>query len=223
VDMDTDVHLTGTAIIPFKIPDEMHTALAEALLHRPELAIARRKLAIAQIQKKQIVTTFLPELNFQGRLSFDDENMAYDSHRANWIVGLTLQWALFEGGRRIAQMAKANAYINEMKATDRKTVLQIETEIRKAYLNIRTARQHLTVAKRGLELANENLALTKQFYDNGVVTVSRYLGAQLAHTAAKTRHISAQFDLKRSITEAARSMGWCSEYTDRQEGKTKNE
>lgn len=217
VNESREIRLKDTGEIPLAVPDDFPVALAEALAHRPELVAVRRKLTIARMQKKQTETTFLPELDFTGRMYFDDPDMGYQSHRLNWLLGFTIRWSLFQGGRRLAQLSKAKAYIAEMKAEDRKTVLQIELDVRRAYLNLRAARERVRVAQASVAHAEENLALVKHQFDRGAATVTKYLDAEFALTAARSRLTSAQFDVKRSATEAARAMGWCADILNRQE------
>lgn len=206
---DVAVALSGDEWRPRPLPEAYEQAVAEALENRSELAAARAAVERADYAHRAEKTTFLPRVDFVGRTYWDDPDARYDGDDTNWTVGVNLVWELFRGGARFARVNRAKAQIAEYRSLDRKAVLAIELDVRTAYLRHEEARARQEVAEKGVVQATQSLDLAQKLYRGGAATVTRYLEAELALTAARVRATQARYDIRKTAADLARAMGWC--------------
>jgi outer membrane protein len=150
---------------------------------------------------------YLPRLDASARMYWDDADFSYDGDKTNWTAGIALRWGLLGGGRG-ARVAKARAVLAEMIQTDRKATLAVQLDVKTAYIRIDEARARVKVTEASVMQATETLTLVRNQYDGGTVPVTRYLEVEMMLTRARMRNTNAAYDLKKSLADAARAMGW---------------
>lgn len=202
-----------------EIPEEYELAVAEAMAKRPELLQARRMVENAAMDVASKWRGYLPRADGAARVYWTSTDFEYVAERHNWFAGVTLSWDLFQGGSRKAQLARARSVQDEMLHADRKAALDIQLDVKTAYLRIDGSRARLDVAEASVEQAEESLSLVRSQYEAGTATITRYLEAELMATQARMRRTSALFDLKKARADAARAMGWLAAPRDVGEGR----
>jgi len=203
-----------------EIPDGPFNALSYALEHRPELASVREKLRHSRMAVDAARAGYLPQIDFRARYYADDPEMQYSGSRDNWTAGLFLNWKIFDGFTTRSDRAQALSQLQETMAADRKTLLAVKFDVKKAYLNLDEARQRLKVAASNVETARETYELVKRQYEGGSANITRYLEAELAYNRARMRETTAYFDREKARAQIARATGhWTgSRATATQEG-----
>ncbi|MBN1419710.1 MAG: TolC family protein [Planctomycetes bacterium] len=215
---DSELALSGDEWRPRELPDSYEAAVAEAMARRPEMASARTAVERADRAKRAEKAAFLPRVDLVGRGWWDDPDLKYEAGHVNWTIGAMLSWEIFRGGATSGRVRRAKAAVEEMRALDRKAALDVELDVRSAYLRLEEARARLDVAEQSVAQAEESLDLVRKLYDGGAATITRYLEAELALTAARMRATQGRFDVKKASADLGRSMGWCGECA-REEGK----
>jgi outer membrane protein TolC len=205
------IELSGDEWRPRELPGTYELAVREALNRRPELLAARETVRRADHAASAEKTTFLPRVDLVGRTWLDDPDLQYNRKDTNWAVGVNLGWDLFLGGSRFARVARASARVDELRALDRKAALDVELDVRNAYLRVGEARARLDVAEKSVRQAEDSLDQTSKLYRGGAATITRYLETELALTNARVRLTRARYDLKRASADLARAIGWCVE------------
>lgn len=202
------------------VPDDPYAALDYALAHRPELASVREELRRSKMAVDAARAGYLPQLDFLTRYYADDPEMKYSSARANWTAGLYLNWEIFDGFATRSDRAEALSRLQETLAADRKTLLAVKFDVKKAYLNLDEARERLKVATSNVQTAGETFRLVKRQYEGGSADITRYLEAELAYNRARMRETTAYFDREKARAQIARAIGhWTgSRETDTKEG-----
>jgi outer membrane protein TolC len=190
------------------IPQDTDSALDVALDHRPELASVREKLRQSKMAVDAARAGHLPQLDFQTRYYVDDPEMRYSSERDNWTAGLYLNWNIFSGFATKGERAEALANLREALAADRKTLLAVKFDVKKAYLNLDEAQQRLKVATSNVKTAEETYHLVKRQYEGGSANITRYLEAELAYSRARMRETTAYFDREKARAQIARAIGY---------------
>ncbi|MDK1045993.1 MAG: TolC family protein [Anaerolineales bacterium] len=209
---DTPIKLSQEDWTVGKLPDDYNSALAEALAKRPELLRGRKMVENTALGLASARRSYLPRVDLSARVYWDDPNFSYDGDKTNWVTGVTLSWNLFEGGSRAARVARARAVLDEMLHADRKAALAVQLDVKTAYLRIAEARAREKVAESSVARALEMLSLVRKQFDGGTTTVTRYLQAELMLTRARMRNTNAIYDLKKSLADAARAVGWFGKY-----------
>ena len=189
------------------VPQDPFTAMDYALEHRPELASVREKLRQSKMGVDSARAGYLPQVDFATRYYADDPDMKYSSDRDNWTAGLYLNWTIFDGFATRSDRAEALSRLQETLAADRKTLLAVKFDVKKAYLNLDEARQRLKVAASNVATARETHELVKRQYEGGSANITRYLEAELAYNRARMRETKAYFDREKARAQIARSIG----------------
>ncbi|MDA3785672.1 MAG: TolC family protein [Deltaproteobacteria bacterium] len=190
------------------LPRTYRQGLAYALAQRPVL----KKLQ-AQVQKTAMAvdaahSTYLPRLDVQGKYYLDDEELAYDSRRENWMVAVILNWDIFTGFSRRAAVDTAAAQLLETLAADRQTRLAVKGDVKRAYQNLEAAGARLAAAQRSAAAAEESLALVLTQFQGGSATITRYLQAELDWNRARLRATAAHYDRQKALAQIGRSIGY---------------
>lgn len=202
------------------IPDDPLSAQAHALVHRPELASAREKLRQSKMALDAARAGYLPRLDFTTRYYADDPAFKYSTARDNWTAGLYLNWKIFDGFATMSDRAEALSQLQEMMAADRKTLLAVKFDVKKAYLNLDEARERFKVATANVQTAKVTYGLIKRQYEGGSVGISRYLESELAYSRSRMRETDAFFDRQKARAQIARAIGY---WTTRSETGTQDE
>jgi outer membrane protein len=178
------------------------------LSNRPELAGVREKLRRSKMAVDASRAGYLPQVDFMTRYYVDDPEMKYSTDRDNWTAGLYLNWKIFDGFATRSDRAEALSHLQEIMAADRKTLLAVKFDVKKAYLNLDEAQERLKVATSSVQTARETYQLIKRQYEGGSVGITRYLEAELAFNRARMRETTAYFDREKARAQIARAIGY---------------
>jgi outer membrane protein TolC len=119
---------------------------------------------------------FLPSLNAFGSFEINDKALIGDA--SNYMVGLKLNWTIFNGSKTISQTQKAKATLN-------KTALEYEEYISKNKLEIAQSKRNITLTQLkiksnelAVKQAKENLRIRKDRFVAGLESNSDLLTAE---------------------------------------------
>lgn len=180
-------------------------ALARARQDRPELqSVAARALAedlTIAAEKAERLPTFSAQL--QGAYS---GNRAADLFWSRQVVGL-VSVPIYTGGRIAARVAEAQSRRRELDLEKTETEREVEEEVRRAILSYESARERSHVAIDNLRLAEEELDLSRDRFQNGVTSSIEVDNAQASLVTAQTDRIAAAADQERARYELWRATG----------------
>jgi outer membrane protein len=205
---DADIQPASDGWKPAELPGDYEAGLLLALSRRPELLKVREQIVSSKMALDLERRAYLPTIDAQAKGYFDDEDLKYDGDRANWTVGVLLNWDIFTGFSRKAKIDKARAMLGEMMGADRKVTQAIQLDVKTAFLRRSESDARLKVAKVSTVQAEEALRLVKKEYEGGSATIVRYLDAQLAQNAARVSETSAYYDLKKAEADLCRALGF---------------
>lgn len=107
---------------------------------------------------------------------------------------LSASWTLFDGFTREQQNAQASAQKRQAEENLRRTRLQIERDVRGYYDELQELSQTLELAERSLAIAQEQLTMTRQMYQNGTIDFTRLQQAISGVTASERQLITLRYD-----------------------------
>lgn len=206
---EEDVTLSGEEWRPADLPATLPECLETATANRPELRALEARIGAARAGAGLARRQVWPTLDAIGRYWADDDGTDFDAPRANWMVGATLTWSLFEGGRRRAQWREAGAAMDEVQTRQRGLQRSIEVQVHRAFLSLQEARSRYDVAKANVARAEESLRLVQQLFEGGAATVTRYLQGEQDRTEALFGEIRGRFDIKRRSAGLGHALGLC--------------
>ena len=174
-------------------------SVAMALSQRSEL----KQLALGQkIYEEKVKidrSAFLPTLALTGGYGMTYPSMFNGfekKFKGTWSVGLLLKVPLWEWGegKHKVRAAKADVAMTALKAQEAQE--KITLQVTQNHLLLNEAQKKLSLSRRNLSKAEENLRMARVGFDEGVITTSDLLAAQTAWMAAKTDVVDAQIDLQ---------------------------
>ena len=180
---ETPVNVDSTAII------------ADAIAHRADLQAAQKSWEAERARSSAAKIWYFPTL--AGRVSYANTNgeglipfSGFDEDFRTASVGLN--FPLFDGvvgNKGEAQAAEARA--EQARYAYERLRLDIGVELRGAINTARQANEGLTVAKTGLESAEEDLKLSQEKYNVGSGTILDLLDAQVNLQRSRQQYVVA--------------------------------
>jgi len=203
-ELDARVELADREPTP-RSTEELATLTREALAGRAEiralgsLADADDRLAASKRAEN------LPSLALVGGYAYwNSDTLGSDG---SWVVGATLSWNFFDGGRT---RAEASQYTQQAKAArERGAEVRsfIELDVRRAWLAQGDADDRLGVARGALGAAAENLRVARSRYREGLGTNADVLDAESENSAAETRFQIARYDAAFAAIDIDHALG----------------
>ncbi len=164
-----------------------------AVERRPDLNRIRSEEA-AQHQSVSIVkSSFGPRVNAFGGWEADSPTLLAGGGGNSWSAGIEVQFDLFEGGAKRAQLSHERALEAKVSAVKEMATDTIRLEVRRAYYDLDAARQQVEVARATIAQAQESLRINQDRYDSGLSTITDLLAAEEAARRSQTDYWEALY------------------------------
>jgi outer membrane protein TolC len=154
---------------PVEIADGLLVLEERALRERTDVRAAAVAREIAVGERSRVVARYLPSLAAFGQYQWANVG-GFTGESDQWAAGVGLQWNLFDGGLREAQLRAAGAKIAEAEAALAAARREALTEVRQSLLDWQSARANAEKAKEQRDLAAENQRLVDVSYRAGAAT-----------------------------------------------------
>lgn len=195
----------GAAAPP--MPATADEAVSRATADRPELGAATSQVAMREREVKAERAAYLPTIDIVGGYGNDSSNFQLTHENDSWLVGATAEINIFSGFRTREKVRAAEHQLGQAREVERRTRLEVEREAQNAFLSFGEARQRDAVSQSGLAAAEAALRLVEEQYRAGTVTVTRYLEAEAARSAAQSSAIVARYDTRRAEAALQKAIG----------------
>lgn len=133
-----------TADLPEKLPD-YEIELAFALENRPDLKAIQAGIEALRQKLSARKGAYAPKVALTAGMDYLRQNEIdpIDQEENDSYIGIAASWDLFTGGRRGAQVQEVSAEIRALNAKRKRAVLSVQSALRRALDNARTARETL--------------------------------------------------------------------------------
>lgn len=189
------------------VPATFPEALERAVHARPERAAAERQVAIREDERNAARGEFLPKVDLVGGYGNDSSNFELSHTTDSWAFGATAEINVFGGFATLEKLRAAERRLAEAREAARKVQLEVEADVQTAFLDFVAARERSTVSRAAVASADDALRIVNEQYRAGTATITRYLEAEAARTAARSRAIAARYDVRRAEAALKKSMG----------------
>ena len=194
------------------LPAELDEALARAETGRPELAAATRQVTMRERELGAERAAWLPKIDLVGGYANDSDNFQLTHENDSWLFGAAAEINVFDGFRIREKVRAAEHQLAAAREVERRTRLEIAREAEDAFLSYGEARQRAAVGDAGLSAADAALGLVEEQYAAGAASVTRYLEAEAARAAARSRAVAARYDERRAAAALQKAIGaWADE------------
>lgn len=183
---------------------------AQAIDQRPEVGLLQNAVDLSIQSTKLVRSAFLPQVLLAGGYLMTNPNV-YDGFTKKfagvWNVGVMVRipvWNWLEGTYKV-RAAKAATTIAtlEMDETKEKIALQIS----QSNFKLNEAYKKLSMAKKNVEKAEENLRCANVGFKEGVLQTTDVMEAQTAWMQAQSQKIDAEVDVKISQVNLKKALG----------------
>ncbi len=182
------------------------SAVESALGARPEVQAQFTRVKASELTYSSITGERLPSLVAQGDYGLIGNR--WNNTLDTYNMALVLQIPLFDGAQREGRIAEARSQLRQ-EAFRMQTVLnQVKMEVHDALAAITAAKEQVTIAQAGLQMATKELDLARERY--AVITAASYFELTNGLTSvarARENLVNALFQLNAARVSLARSTG----------------
>jgi outer membrane protein len=213
--IDAPLRLTSSLESDAALPapgDVLLPSLAEAepqLERRASITAAEQQVEIRREQVDIARGSYLPSVNLQANLSRQafPSGFVPSDWQDDWTVGFVVQWPLFQGLRRGAEVDAAQAQVRqaELQADQLREGVRLEYE--QALGELEQARAQIAAATRNVTQAARVYELTELRYTEGLATQLDVSDARLALQQARMNEANAYHDFYLAFARAERALG----------------
>lgn len=206
-DQDFAIDITTANTLP-AAPENFETLLTKAIAHHPALLAAEKRVAIAEQKLNIAQAAHLPRADAFVSYGSDSKDLTYSTNRDNVSAGVMVEVDVFSGFATQEKVHQAEHELTAAKESTRQSRLQIEQQVKTARLKLLEALNRQQISVSAVEASEEALRQVFEQRQAGVVTVTRYLEAEVARDRAQTREISARYDALRAEADLKQATGF---------------
>jgi outer membrane protein len=205
--LDSPFQLTGElAERTLSIP-AVQDAEKLALTNRPDL----KRIASEEAAQRQSVSiaksSFGPRVNAFAGWEMDNPTLAAGGGGNNWLGGIELQFDIFQGGAKRAELSRQRALEEKVIAIKQAANDAVRLEVRRAYYETDANRQQIEVARAAIAQAQDSLRINQDRYDSGLITITDLLGAEDAARRSQTDYWEAVYHFQTSYANLELASG----------------
>lgn len=167
---------------------------------RPDHRALKARAEAAAATQRAARAAFLPQLGLEASYEWNSPKFQEDQE-GSYLLGVALEWNLFEGLRDRAHLREAAANAEAARQRLRALEDRMRLEIEEALTAVRTNQESLAVTQERVAQAEENLRIIRQRYQGGLTTVVELEQAELALSHSRFQNLRAVHDLRISLAK----------------------
>ncbi len=142
---------------------------------------------------KSAKADFFPQVYLNA--SFGETASDWPPHENEWSAGLSVSFPIFEGGSRLARVAKAKSQLRQLQADERSGRDGVILTLEETWKGLQDAIDSVSVRKKFLEAARERANIASAQYSTGLITFDDWIIIENNLVNAKKAHLDAQANL----------------------------
>jgi len=207
--LQTDIQLQDIKKTNFK-PLNMAIVNDQGAENRSELSILKKQIDINRSVEKIAFSRYLPDIVLTSNymtLNPNPYNSFEDEFGSDVTVGIAAQFEIFNWNARGHKRASARHLRKaaEQKYEESKTMIKLD--IQQAAFRVNEAVKKITLAESNMEQAEENLAVTRDNFKEGLAKSSDVLDAQTLWQDAKSELIDSKSEYHINLTNYKKAIG----------------
>jgi outer membrane protein TolC len=204
---DTAFELAAPREPPPQLRGQFKELLEGAMRDRPEMAASHVNEEIAARLKTDAWAMFAPTLQVNADARYNDPASATTGEHDTWSVSLALTLPLYDGGFRYAALKDADSQLRQAKAQTRGQTVAIEDELRRALLDLESARALRDEAEQALSASRENEVLVRAQFDAGTAAQVEVSDAESALFQAESNALQQRLSVQIAALRVAKAVG----------------
>lgn len=190
--MGRDIHLpvqTSNAMEMVEITPVGNKSIA---LRSDVLAMEHGMNAYAKMKKSSLLK-FAPRINAFGMYSLYDSKFP-GTDADSWMVGIKLQWRVFNGGQNLGKYNKSKAEYEKARIAFNEFLEKGSMELQQATRTIEVAKSQLLTYELAAKQAKESLRIRSNRYEQGLERTSDLLMAEAKAAETDMKHLNALYN-----------------------------
>jgi outer membrane protein TolC len=184
----------------------LETAQSRAVKARPELAVAREKLAVAESQHKTAYAPYFPDVRAVGEWHHSTGVQPFQPEDEE-LLGLRITWNLWDWGATRNAVREAEAARTRARIEVDAELERVKLDVRKKWLEAKASFDSLPSAATQLQAAEEAYRLQQVRFEAGASTTTDVLDAETDVARARLTASVARYEYFMSMIALARSIG----------------
>ena len=188
--------------IPVSVPSTL-------LQRRPDIASAQRRIAAANASVGVAKTAFFPALSLSAAFGYQSISTGnWLSAPSNfWAIGPAMVFQLFDGGRRKAQVAQAEAVLDESGARYRGVVLEAFQQVEDNLARLHHYQVAATAEQAAAEAARKSTEFALSRYREGAANYLEVTSAQTQALDTQRALLTLEISQLRASVDLIRALG----------------
>jgi outer membrane protein len=189
LELETQIGIASQLTPTTREYPKLDALLSGALRQRPEILATEFRVKAAGAAVTAAAGGWFPQIFLNGNYYYARPNQriipARDEFKDTWDFGVSLQFDLWNNLTTLHQTNQAKAQLEQTK--DALVTLKdgITLEVTQSFLNLRQAKERISLAELAVEQANENYRMAAEKYKSGLTTSSELLDAEVALLQSK--------------------------------------
>lgn len=163
---------------------------ASLAVNNPSLQQLAAQKNAAVFNLKSAKGEFLPSITASGNTG--RAGLQWPPRDDEWSVGAAVSFPIFEGGKRIADVSKANAQLNKAEADERSAKDGVIESLQSAWTSLQDDLDNVDVKRQFLTANEERAKITEAQYSIGVVSFNDWIIIEDNLVDAKNSYLDAQ-------------------------------
>lgn len=161
----------------------------------PQLNQIHGKKELVEVKHMVEKNEYLPTIAAMGNYNIVDKD--FSSYMPDWLVGVGMQWTLFEGMSRKNNIRASETMQNQVAYAEQKANNDIEAYLVKLYHELQMQIEQKVELETTLELAEEYCFSTEKAFNEGLSTSTKVVEANTKVLQVKTKrlHVLYQYDV----------------------------
>ena len=179
----------------------------------PAIQQAYLKKELTEQNIKAQRAAYLPDVALIGKKYLWSKNLPL-TEPDNWVVGVGLQWNIFNGFSDKNKIAQAKAQQESVEQLTAQAEKDIQTLVKKYYTEIEKQREQLQSLQESLEFARELVRVRNQAFSEGLSSSTDVADASLYLASIEIKGYQALFEMDKVLAQLLETCGLSGEYTN---------
>ena len=179
----------------------------------PAIQQAYLKKELTEQNIKAQRAAYLPDVALIGKKYLWSKNLPL-TEPDNWVVGVGLQWNIFNGFSDKNKIAQAKAQQESVEQLTAQAEKDVQTLVKKYYTEIEKQREQLQSLQESLEFARELVRVRNQAFSEGLSSSTDVADASLYLASIEIKGYQALFEMDKVLALLLETCGLSGEYTN---------
>ena len=185
----------------------------QAKEHYPTIVQAKLKAQMATQSVKAQQAAYLPDVAVVGKKYLWSENLPL-TEPDNWVVGVGLQWNLFNGLQDKNKIAQAKAMRESVELITAQAEKDVQTLVKKQYTEIEKQREQYLSLEESLRFAEELVRARDKAFAEGLSTSTDVADANLYLASIKIKRYQALFEMDKTLAQLLETCGMSDKFSE---------